>query len=119
MPRRKNINPASPEGRKILSAYRRSMTPEELYAYAVYRTPGVEVTDMTGMYQDYPELPPTLAEYREMIARMNACMNAECEANLPPEATLDPEVRKAFPTDEDVNRALRSLMADARTEEAA
>lgn len=93
----------------------RSMTPEERYADLVYRTPGVEVTDMTGMYKDYPELPPTLAEYREMIARMDA----ERAEIIPPEATLDPDVRKAFPTDEEVNQALRSLMANAQTEEAA
>lgn len=29
-------------------------------------------------------------------------------------ALLDPDVRAAFPTDEDVNRALRELMAHAR-----
>ena len=111
MPRKK-IDPNSPEGLEKLTAFYRSMTPEERYAHLIYRTPGVEVTDMTGMYADYPELPPTLAEYREMIAKMEQ----EKADQISPVTTLDPEVRKAFPTDEEVNRALRSLMADAPTE---
>lgn len=48
--KQKKLDPNSPEGIKAVMNFINQMTPEERYAFFTYRTPGVEETDMTGMY---------------------------------------------------------------------
>jgi hypothetical protein len=48
----KKLNPHSPEVIDAMVEMIRQMTPEEARAFLTYRTPGVEETDMTGMYSD-------------------------------------------------------------------
>ncbi len=40
------------------------MTPEEALAFLTYRTPGVEETDMTGMFSEAPE-PETASKTKQ------------------------------------------------------
>ena len=45
------------------------MTPEEAVAFLTYRTPGIEETDMTGMFSEHPEQEPaSLAKRRAKTA---------------------------------------------------
>lgn len=54
----KNVDPFSPEvTARVLERIRR-MTPEEALAFLNYRTPGIEETDMTGMYSHPADLAP-------------------------------------------------------------
>lgn len=46
--------PDSPEVTARIIERIKQMTPEELIAFLEYRTPGVEETDMTGMFSDKP-----------------------------------------------------------------
>ena len=46
-------NPNSPEVRQEVLEFFRDMTSEERSAFMNYRTPGVEETDMTGMFGLY------------------------------------------------------------------
>ena len=48
----KKLNPHSPEVIDAMVEMIRQMTPEEALAFLTYRTPGVEETDMTGMYSN-------------------------------------------------------------------
>ncbi len=45
-------DPRSPEVIKAAIEMVRQMTPEEALAFFTYRTPGVEETDMTGMFSE-------------------------------------------------------------------
>ena len=53
MKQKKRIDPNSPEGIASIRESIRSMTREELIELLDYRTPGVEETDMTGMFGLY------------------------------------------------------------------
>jgi hypothetical protein len=55
MKRKKNLDPNSPEVINAAVERIRRMTPEEKWAFLTYRTPGVEMTDMTGMFGDCEE----------------------------------------------------------------
>ncbi len=48
--KRKIVDPNSPEAIQAAVDFINQMTPEERYTFFTYRTPGVEETDMTGMY---------------------------------------------------------------------
>ena len=48
----KKGDPRHPEVIKAAIEMVRQMTPEEAIAFFTYRTPGVEETDMTGMYSN-------------------------------------------------------------------
>jgi hypothetical protein len=48
----KKGDPRSPEVIKQAIEMIRAMTPEEALAFLTYRTPGIEETDMTGMYSN-------------------------------------------------------------------
>jgi len=48
----KKGDPRSPEVIQAAIEMVRQMTPEEAIAFFTYRTPGVEETDMTGMYSN-------------------------------------------------------------------
>ena len=47
----------------------RQMTPEEALAFLTYRTPGVEETDMTGMYSNGKSPQKALPTKRRVAAR--------------------------------------------------
>ena len=51
----KKLNPHSPGVIDAAVEMIRSMTPEEAMAFLTYRTPGVEETDMTGMFSEGQE----------------------------------------------------------------
>lgn len=53
MPKRR-IDPSNPEIIAQMEASIRAMTPDEAYAFLSYRTPGIEETDMVGMFADRP-----------------------------------------------------------------
>ena len=46
----KKGKPGDPKVTEAILERLRQMTPEELLAFVTYRTPGVEETDMTGMF---------------------------------------------------------------------
>ncbi|MCW3053094.1 MAG: hypothetical protein JWN14_2264 [Chthonomonadales bacterium] len=48
----KKGNPGDPKVIAAIVETIRKMTPEEALAFLTYRTPGVEETDMTGMYSN-------------------------------------------------------------------
>ncbi|MCW3099151.1 MAG: hypothetical protein JWL77_4769 [Chthonomonadaceae bacterium] len=48
----KRGNPGDPKVIAAIVETIRKMTPEEALAFLTYRTPGVEETDMTGMYSN-------------------------------------------------------------------
>ena len=48
--KRKKLHPGSPEVVNAALEMLRKMSPEELHAFVTYRTPGIEETDMTGMF---------------------------------------------------------------------
>ena len=48
----KKLDPHSPEVVNAALDMMRGMTPEEALKFFTYRAPGVEETDMTGMYDD-------------------------------------------------------------------
>lgn len=50
----KKGNPGDPKVTAAIVEFIRQMTPEEALAFLTYRTPGVEETDMTGMYSNLP-----------------------------------------------------------------
>ena len=50
--RRKNLDPNSQEVVKSAIDRIRRMTPDEALEFLNYRTPGIEETDMTGMFGD-------------------------------------------------------------------
>lgn len=52
----KKRDPHSPEVVQEVIEMIQRMTPEEALAFLMYRTPGVEETDMTGMYSQEPML---------------------------------------------------------------
>ena len=65
----KKGNPGDPKVIAAIVETIRKMTPEEVLAFLTYRTPGVEETDMTGMYSNdhsphktEPEKPPVAAK---------------------------------------------------------
>jgi hypothetical protein len=50
----KKGNPGDPKVIAAIVETIRQMTPEEALAFLTYRTPGVEETDMTGMFSNGP-----------------------------------------------------------------
>lgn len=56
MTKLKNRDPHSPDVRREVAEFIRSMTREEALAFLTHRTPGIELTDMTGMFSQ--EEPP-------------------------------------------------------------
>lgn len=48
----KKGSPGDPKVTEAILEFLRQMTPEELLAFVTYRTPGVEETDMTGMFSN-------------------------------------------------------------------
>jgi hypothetical protein len=50
--KRKKRSPHDPEVIAEVVEMIRQMTPEEALAFLTYRTPGIEETDMTGMYSN-------------------------------------------------------------------
>jgi len=65
----KNGSPGDPKVTEAILEFLQQMTPEELLAFVTYRTPGVEETDMTGMFSNdqsrhktAPEKPPIAAK---------------------------------------------------------
>jgi hypothetical protein len=65
----KKGSPGDPKVTEAILERLRQMTPEELLAFVTYRTPGVEETDMTGMFSNghsphktAPEKPPVAAK---------------------------------------------------------
>jgi hypothetical protein len=48
----KKGDPSDPKVTDAIIEMIRQMTPEEALAFLTYRTPGVEETDMTGMYSN-------------------------------------------------------------------
>ena len=48
----KKGSPGDPKVTEAILETLRKMTPEELLAFVTYRTPGVEETDMTGMFSN-------------------------------------------------------------------
>lgn len=48
----KKGSPGDPKVTEAILERLRQMTPEELLAFVTYRTPGVEETDMTGMFSN-------------------------------------------------------------------
>ena len=48
----KKGSPGDPKVMEAILETLRQMTPEELLAFVTYRTPGVEETDMTGMFSN-------------------------------------------------------------------
>ncbi len=55
---KKNRQPGSKEVIDAIVERFSKMTPEERYEFLTYRTPGVEMTDMTGMFGDIPAPAP-------------------------------------------------------------
>ena len=49
---KKRLDPNSPEVIDAAVERIRRMTPEEALAFLTYRTPGIEETDMTGMFSN-------------------------------------------------------------------
>lgn len=49
----KKGSPGDPKVTEAILETLRQMTPEELLAFVTYRTPGVEETDMTGMFSSH------------------------------------------------------------------
>jgi hypothetical protein len=48
----KKLDPHSPEVLDAVAEMIRQMTPEEALAFLTYKTPGIEETDMTGMFSN-------------------------------------------------------------------
>ena len=48
----KKGSPGDPKVTEAILEFLQQMTPEELLAFVTYRTPGVEETDMTGMFSN-------------------------------------------------------------------
>jgi hypothetical protein len=48
----KKLDPHSPEVINAAVEMIRQMTPEEALAFLTYKTPGIEETDMTGMFSN-------------------------------------------------------------------
>ncbi|MCX6378794.1 MAG: hypothetical protein NT023_04850 [Armatimonadetes bacterium] len=63
----KKRDPHSPEVIREAVEFIQSMTPEEALAFLMYRTPGVEETDMTGMYSQ-ATLSPDSEKHREALS---------------------------------------------------
>ena len=53
----KNLDPHSPEVISAAVEMIRRMTPEEALAFLTYKTPGIEETDMTGLFPIHPKPP--------------------------------------------------------------
>jgi hypothetical protein len=64
----KKMNPHSPEVIEAAVEMIRRMTPEEALAFLTYRTPGVEETDMTGMFSGGQTLERTVSEERRVAS---------------------------------------------------
>ena len=65
----KKLNPHSPEVIDAMVAMIRQMTPEEALAFLTYRTPGVEETDMTGMYSNGKSPKKAAPAKRRVVAK--------------------------------------------------
>jgi hypothetical protein len=52
---KKRLDPHSKEVIDAVVERIRRMTPEEAWAFLTYRTPGIEETDMTGMFSNGKE----------------------------------------------------------------
>lgn len=70
--RKRPLDPNSPELAKRIAERIRGMTPQELINFLNYRTPGVEETDMTGMYGLYKDEDKTLETPREPAEKVAA-----------------------------------------------
>ena len=65
----KKGDPRSPEVIKAAIEMIRQMTPEEALAFITYRTPGVEETDMTGMFSNGKSPSKALPVKRRVAAK--------------------------------------------------
>ena len=63
----KKRNPHSPEVVQEVVEMIQRMTPEEALAFLTYRTPGVEETDMTGMFSQETTLSQDSEKPREAL----------------------------------------------------
>ena len=67
--KRKKRNPHDPEVIAEAIEMVRQMTPEEALAFLTYRTPGVEETDMTGMYSNGKSPKKAIPSKRHVAAK--------------------------------------------------
>ena len=61
---RKNLDPTDPKVMARILKRIEQMTPEQALAFLTYRRPGVEETDMTGMFSIHPETKRTVRAKR-------------------------------------------------------
>jgi hypothetical protein len=64
MAMKKRLNPHSKEVIDAAVERIRRMTPEEALAFLTYRTPGIEETDMTGIFSEHPAPEPAVRRKR-------------------------------------------------------
>ena len=64
----KKRDPHSPEVVQEVVEMIQRMTPEEALAFLMYRTPGVEETDMTGMFSQERRLSQDAEKQREALS---------------------------------------------------
>lgn len=96
-----NLSPHHPKVVQAAIEMVRQMTPEEALAFFTYRTPGVEETDMTGMYGNGQKPKKTVGTKQRPLDS-----KAEMISNPPPYVNYPRN-----PSDEDV------LAKHAETEE--
>ena len=63
-----NLSPHHPKVVQAAIEIIRQMTPEEALAFLKYRTPGIEETDMTGMFSDRPAPKRTARAKRRAVS---------------------------------------------------
>ena len=63
--KKKMLNPTSPEAFALVAEEIRNMTPQERLDLINYRPPGVEETDMTGMFGLYTKSDETRANVKD------------------------------------------------------
>ncbi len=64
----KRRDPHCPEVIREAVEFIQSMTPEEALAFLTYRTPGVEETDMTGMFSQEAPMSQDSEKQREALS---------------------------------------------------
>lgn len=65
----KKGSPGDPKVTEAILEFLQQMTPEELLAFVTYRTPGVEETDMTGMFSNDQSPRKLVATKRPVAAK--------------------------------------------------
>lgn len=100
MKRRKSSDPNSPEVVAAVCEHLRSMSPEEFYKFATYRTPGVEMTDMTGMFGDVPndlDKPEVFERTVQLFMEYRKMTREQAEARVRSEIRPKPEADTETP----------------------